>query len=314
MAGTPSRSMSGWQQWWPGADRDALAIENRRRRRAGGRRRATNDSTPAFSAAVPISRRPGIASSALGRVLEQLVLVARDRGRGRSRRGSRSPRRGRSAPAMSGVPASNLCGGVVVRRLLERDRSGSCRRRPDTAASTRAAPLAVEHADAGRAEHLVAGERVEVAVRAPARRPACARPPARRRPARGRRARCARRTISSTGLTVPSAFETCDDRDELRPLGQQRRERVEIAARRASVDRDDAEPRALSVRRGSATARCSSGAPAPMMTISSPAADARAPVGRATRLMASVVPRTKTISLGVARVQEPAARSRARSS
>ena len=29
VAGTPRRAINGWQQWWPGTDGDALAVENR---------------------------------------------------------------------------------------------------------------------------------------------------------------------------------------------------------------------------------------------------------------------------------------------
>ena len=71
------------------------------------------------------------------------------------------------APAMSGVPASNLAGSAVVpdlSKVTELIMSpppcyGGIR-------SSRSA-FAVQHADAGRAEQLVAREGVEVAVERP---------------------------------------------------------------------------------------------------------------------------------------------------
>ena len=65
---------------------------------------------------------------------------------------------------MFGVPASNLYGSVVVQRPLERHGADHV-----AAALVRRHRLeqrrrAVEHADAGRAEHLVSRERVEVAA------------------------------------------------------------------------------------------------------------------------------------------------------
>ena len=144
---------------------------------------------------------------------------------------------------MFGVPASNLYGTVVVQRLLERDRRDHV-----AAALVRRHRLeqrapAVEHADAGRAEHLVAREHVEVAVE----RLHVDHEVRHRLRAVDEHDRAARvrllRSSRATGLIVPSAFETWLERDDLRARRQQPRERVEIDLA-ALVDRHDPQPRA----------------------------------------------------------------------
>ena len=69
-----------------------------------------------------------------------------------------------TAPAMFGVPASNLCGSDVVERPLERHRADHVAAALIRRHRVEQRRLPVEHADAGRPEDLVAGERVEVAV------------------------------------------------------------------------------------------------------------------------------------------------------
>ena len=60
----------------------------------------------------------------------------------------------------------------------------------------------------------------------------------------GTSARCAISTICWTGLTVPSAFETCAHRDQLRARREQLRKFVQQQLA-AIVDRHDAQLRAL---------------------------------------------------------------------
>ena len=163
---------------------------------------------------------------------------------------------------------------------------------------------APEHADAGRSEELVAREGVEVAAERAARRRAGAAPPARRRRAAGTpRARHSAAISRDRDSTVPSTFETCATRHEPRARREQRLERVE-QQHAAVVDRRDAQRCAARARRASATARCSSGAPSRVTTISSPGSRCVSPKLCATRLIASVVLRTNTISRAVARAEE----------
>ena len=149
---------------------------------------STNDSTPAFSGAVPIRRRPGTARSRARRV--------------------RRAARARSA-AMFSMPIADH----VVERRAEPDRVGdvagagleAARRRAGTTVLSKvtscdhvAAALPGRHrsstlalaVDARRCRsgRTPCGRRRRRSrSRAPARRPACARPPARRRPAPWRR-------------------------------------------------------------------------------------------------------------------------------
>ena len=118
---------------------------------------------------------------------------------------------------------------LVPGRALAARRVGSCRRRPGTGASRSSSSRApVQHADARRAERLVAGPGVEVGVDLAARRPAAAARPARRRSAITAPAARARAAISATGLIVPSTFETCATATSFtRPRGEHRVELVE---------------------------------------------------------------------------------------
>ena len=123
---------------------------------------------------------------------------------------------------MSGRAGLELVRQLVPGRLLERDRADHVAAAQERRHRLEQRSPAVEHADAGRAVQLVAGGDVEVAVRAPARRPACDTPPASRRPAPARRAACASRTIVAIGLIVPSAFDMCVTRQQPRPRREQR--------------------------------------------------------------------------------------------
>ena len=112
------------------------------------------------------------------------------------------------APAMCGVPASNLCGSALYVGLLEGDRADHVAAALVGRHRLEQRGLAVEHADAGRAVHLVAGEGVEVAVE----RLHVDRQVRRRLRAVDQHRHAARvrqcAIISRTGLIVPSAFET----------------------------------------------------------------------------------------------------------
>jgi hypothetical protein len=107
--------------------------------------------------------------------------------------------------------------------------------------------LAVEHADAGRAVHLVPREGVEVAaerlhVHRHVRHAACApsmRTGTPRRVGQARRSR-------ATGLMVPSAFETCVTR-RASSAGRAAPRNSSIIERAGIVDRRHAQPRALSL-------------------------------------------------------------------
>ena len=114
---------------------------------------------------------------------------------------------------------------------------------------------------------------------------------------------CATAMNFSTGTIVPSAFETCASASSCvrGPIS------FSNAAKSTSPvcdDRNHLEHARRSARRPAATARCSRGARARRSGSRRPAAVAAARKLCATRLIASVVPRTKTISFVVARVDE----------
>ena len=112
-------------------------------------------------------------------------------------------------PAMFGRAGLELVGQVVVGGLLEGDRADHVAAALIRRHRFQQRGLAVEHADAGRAEHLVPGEGVEIAIERLHVDRADAAPPARHRPAPERPCACASSMICCTGLTVPSALETC---------------------------------------------------------------------------------------------------------
>ena len=180
---------------------------------------------------------------------------------------------------MLGVPASNLCGSSVVGRLLEGDRDGSCRRRPGTAASRRgAARASVEHADAGRAEHLVAGERVEVAAERLHVDAAGAAPPARRRAEPECPSRVRQLHDLLDGIDRAERVRDVRDGDDLRALAQEaRRSRRQSARRSSSIGATTsfAPVSSHSICHGTMFEWCSMC----VIRISSPAADVLPPVG-----------------------------------
>ena len=155
----------------------------------------------------------------------------------------------------------------------------------------------------GRPERLVARERVEVAAQRPARRAAGAARPARRPPARARPARGPARRSASPGCTVPSAFETWPT-ETRRVRGRDQPLHLVEPDLAVVVDRRDlaATPPVCSQSscQGTMFEWCSSAE----IRISSPAFTRWRPKVCATRLIASVVPRTKTISRASRRVQE----------
>ena len=147
----------------------------------------------------------------------------------RAPRGSRRPRRARPPRRSPGCrPRTSPAAAAQVEwsSSTALDHRPAAEERRHLLEQLAAAP---EHADAGRAEHLVAGEGVEVRAGLLRRRRAAAAPPGRRRraPSRPRRARA--RAISATGLIVPSTFETWVERDQLHaPPASCRVELVEV--------------------------------------------------------------------------------------
>ena len=128
----------------------------------------------------------------VGRVLEQLVLRRRDALHAERLAGSRWRRRGRSrrrcAACRPRTCAAGRCrssSSKVTARIMS---PPPCHGGMLSSSASRA----IQHADAGRAAHLVAGEAVEIAVERPHVDAAGAARPARRRAARERRAPCAR--------------------------------------------------------------------------------------------------------------------------
>ena len=276
------------------ADGDALAGRGSCRCRADGRppSRTTGRSpsqTPCRSIGIP-----GTALSASVRIRQQLVLVGLRSRRCRCRSGSRSPRRARPTPAMFGVPASNLFGSDVVGRPLERHRADHV-----AAALIRRHLLeerrACRTARRCRSGRTSCGRRTRRSrSRAPARRPACAAPACAPSTSTGTPRACAISMISATGLIVPSAFDTWTTATSLVRSVEQPLELVEPQLARVG-DRDDPQLRAFSSQsscHGTMFEWCSIS----VTSISSPAPRFARPNVCATRLMASVVPRTKTIS------------------
>ena len=263
-------------------------------------------------------------------------------GRPEDRSGRRPPRSRSSAYAVSSRSWARTASmpsvvEVVDRRAEARPprRSPACRPRTSPAAAPRSSarprPRVIidaaaeegrhlleqlaarpQHADPGRAEHLVAGEarrsrrrvvgHVDAASAGTAWAPSTA-------PARRRRARAA--AISATGLIVPSTFETWATATSFTP-----------PARDELVELVEVEPALVVDRRRTRAAR-----PAPAhsschgtmfewCSISRdrarrrPRPRASRPRCRRTRLIASVALRTKTIS-AAARADEPRDRSRA---
>ncbi len=121
---------------------------------------------------------------------------------------------------------------------------------------------AVQHADAGRAEHLVAGEAVEIAAERLHVDHARAARPARRRAAPGRRAACAHRDES---LHRHDRAERIGDVREREQAWCADRSGCSNASKSTSPvcdDRDHLQLRAGLLAHAAATARCWRGAPA----------------------------------------------------
>ena len=115
-----------------------------------------------------------------------------------------------------------LVGQDVVGRLLEGDRADHVAAAlPRRHRLEQLRPCPYRTPDTRRPVDLVAGESVEVAAERRPRRPAGAAPPARRRRGPGSRARAPAQRSLATGLTVPSALETCATETMLRARGQE---------------------------------------------------------------------------------------------
>ena len=208
--------------------------------------------------------RPGIAASCVGRV----ARAARARARAIASRPSALEvvDRGAEADRAGDVRRAGL---ELVRRARCTSSSRSVTERIMSPppwyggiASSSSAP-AVEHADAGRAEHLVAGEGVEVAVERPHVDRAGAAPPARRRRSTGDAARVRElRRSRATGIDRAERVRDVGERDQPRARSEQlRRTRRSRSSPRVVDRRPRAAARRVCVAERSATARCSSGAP-----------------------------------------------------
>ncbi len=206
MAGRPSRSISGMAQWWP-----------------------ARMATPSWSRMVP--RSCGCTPFS---VKDSTAALARRPCRGCARRECASARRWPQSSSSCSCAAAcvdaqrfeeihgrgQADGAADVGRagleLVAAGRSrccarsspcGSCRRRPARAAWPPAAlRRAIQHADAGGAVELVAGEAVEVRSPAPARPPRSAPRPARRRPAPARRRDARRRSRAAPAAWCPARW------------------------------------------------------------------------------------------------------------
>ena len=189
-----------------GADRDAFA-SRMVPMSCGWMPSSVKEITAALSAAVPTSCRPGNARKPFGRRCQQALLVRGDALAAEHldvvERRAQTDGAGDVGRAGLEFPRQ-----LVVGAALDARPTGSCRRRPATAASREQRLAPVEHADAGRAVDLVTGKRIEIAIEALHIDTAGARPPVRHRAAPARRARAPARSISRTGSTVPSALET----------------------------------------------------------------------------------------------------------
>ena len=250
--------MSGWLQWWPA--RTATPSQSSTWATSCGWTPSTSKET------MPARRSGGGPKSAR---LEHLQLRrARSRGarargarsrRGRSRSGSRSPRRARPPrrsercrPRTCAAARSTSSRSTVTLRIMWPPSS-----KGDIASKSSAAP---EDADPGRPAHLVAREREEVAAERlhvdRSVRAAWAASTTTIAPCS-----CAQATSRSTGLTVPSEFETWATASTLTlPARRERRARRAQLARPASTGIDH-ELGAGSPRRRTARGRSSSGAP-----------------------------------------------------
>ena len=259
MPATPRCSISGWAQWWP-----------------------VRMAMPSWSSTVPTSCgwTPASMNERIGARASARAEAAGARDRGEHPRAVREQRAlvggdgveaerldvvdGRAEPDHAGdVGRAGLeaLGRLGVDRPREARPSGSCRRRPATAASPRAARACRRARRCPSARTACAREAVEVAVE---RAHVDAQVRHRLRPvdhhrgaARVREARRSRAPAS----TVPSALETWLTRHDPRPRREQRGEarEIDLAAR---VERDGRAAVRRARRRASARARGSSGAPA----------------------------------------------------
>src|SRR6185437_2123164 len=111
VASIPKRSITGCAQWWP----VRIAIPSWSRivpMSCGWTPSIINESTPAFSLAVPTMRTPGIAETFCVAYSSNSCSYAAMLSMPRLLRYSIAARKP-TAPDMSGVPASNLCGTLL---------------------------------------------------------------------------------------------------------------------------------------------------------------------------------------------------------
>ena len=191
-----------------GADRDALAGRGSGRRRADGcpsRLKETMPGAPLGGRAVERDAR-NLARAARARTRRARARAPRSR-RARPPRGSR-PRRRARPPRPSAPCPPRTCAAARPTSSGRADRADHV-----AAGEERLHPLqqlgSSPRARRSRSGRTSCGRRARGSRRrAPARRPSCAAPPAPRRRRRSRPARAPRRRAASTGLIVPSEFET----------------------------------------------------------------------------------------------------------
>ena len=173
-----------------GADGDAAGVEHLRPRRAGARRRARRRSLPRARPrrSGPSTVSPGTVASALERVGGDRLLV---RVHGVHADVAEVVHRGAEADRLDDRRGAGLelvrDGGV--RRPLHRDGLDHLAAAEERRQLVEHLAPAPEHADAGRADALVAGEGEQVGAARRPRRPAAAARPARRRRRPARRPR-----------------------------------------------------------------------------------------------------------------------------
>ena len=180
-------------------------------------RSSANDTTPPRSCARPEDVHALDRAEPRQRVVDQRLPHAR-----RSRR-SRSPARNRSPPSGRCLPGSAACRPRTcaaprprwsARSVTDEIISPPPRNGGIASSSSRLAP---QHADAGRAIQLVAGEGVEIAVQRLHIDRADAPPPARRRTAPCAPCACAIRTMRSAGVYGAQHVGHVGDRRPARP-------------------------------------------------------------------------------------------------
>ena len=256
------RAISGWLQWWPA--RTATFSPSRIAATSCGWM------SPSVKEITPLALRR------IGRAEERQTRAPRPAAPGRSRA---APARGRGRASMpspvrystatprpiasptAGVPASNWAGTSAQVERSSVDLADHAAAAHEGRHRLEQRALAVEHAGAHRAEHLVAGEGEEVDSRAPARRPAGAARSGRRRPAPPRRPHAPCAVIVGDVVDRAEAVGDVGDGDQLRLAASAARRRRSMSSRWSAVSGIVVDARRPSPRPAAARARGWSGAP-----------------------------------------------------